>query len=90
MAPELLVDDPILPPMDAARYLGFRGDDPTRSLRRLKLKRSPLPGTGSSRHGYRRSVLNQYLTDLENTRSRLTAKRPLGPRSDRGTFERAS
>lgn len=70
MPPELFVDDPILPPMHAARYLGFRGEDPARSLRRLLLKRSPMPGTGTSRYGYRRSVLNKYLADLEDTSSR--------------------
>lgn len=72
MPPELLVDDPILPPKDAAVYLGFRGEDPTRSLRRLRIKRSPLPGTGKKkeRYGYRRSVLNQYLAELEDLRSR--------------------
>lgn len=70
MVPELFVDDPILPPLDAARYLGFRGEDPARSLRRLNLERSPMPGTGETRFGYRRSVLNQYLASLADTRSR--------------------
>lgn len=66
----LFVDDPILPPLDAARYLGFRGDDPARSLRRLNLERSPMPGTGTTRYGYRRSVLNRYLAELADPHSR--------------------
>ena len=68
--PQLFVDDPILPPIDAARYLGFRGEDPGRSIRRLNLERAPMPGTGETRYGYRRSILNKYLADLANTRSR--------------------
>lgn len=69
--PELYVDDPIYPPLDAARYLGFRGEDPTRSLLRLNLKRDPMPGTGQNvRHGYRRSTLNAYLATLADPKSR--------------------
>lgn len=62
--------DPILPPSEAALYLGFRGQDPTRSLRRLNLARSPMPGTGTSRFGYRLSVLNAHLAALGDPRSR--------------------
>lgn len=89
MAPELLVDDPIMPPKDAAMYLGFRGEDPARSLRRLKLKRSPLPGTGSTRYGYRRSVLNEYLAALEKTRSRRAVTN-IAARTKRGRFRRTA
>lgn len=75
MAPDLLVDDPILPMKDAAIYLGFRGANPQRSLYRLvekgHLQRSPMPGTGAEpRFGIRRSVLNEYLAALANPRAR--------------------
>lgn len=71
MAPELLVDDPILPMKDAAVYLGFRGKNPQRSLYRLNLERAPMPGTGKEpRFGIRRSVLNKCLADLASARSR--------------------
>lgn len=71
MPPEMYVDDPILPPIDAARYLGFRGKDPGRSLRRLNLRRDPMPGTGEdARMGYRRSTLNAYLASLADPQSR--------------------
>lgn len=53
------VDDPILAPKDAARYLGRA----TRTLRKLDLERSPMPGTGLE-WGYRRSVLNRHLNSL--------------------------
>ncbi len=76
MAPELLVDDPILPMKDAAVYLGFRGKNPQRSLYRLveagKLARAPMPGTGAEpRFGIRRSVLNAYLAALASPRARV-------------------
>lgn len=67
--PKSLEYDPILPAMDAARYLGFRGKEPTRSLRRLKLDRARMPGTGE-RYGYRLSVLNAHLEAINNPASR--------------------
>lgn len=68
----LFVDDPILPALDAARYIGFRGEDPARSLRRLNLKRDRMPGTGREpRFGYRRSTLNAYLKSLNDPSSRM-------------------
>lgn len=62
--------DPILPPREAATYLGFRGAQPTRSLLRLKLDRHPMPGVGTTRYGYRLSTLNRYLESLANPQSR--------------------
>jgi hypothetical protein len=75
MAPELFVDDPILPMKDSAIYLGFRGKNPQRSLYRLiqagQLERAPMPTTGPEpRFGIRRSVLNRYLASLANPRAR--------------------
>lgn len=71
MAPELYVDDPILPMKDAGTYLGFRGKHPERSVYRLNLERAPMPGTGvEPRFGIRRSVLNAYLAALADTKSR--------------------
>lgn len=54
----LYVDDPIFAPKNAARYL----DIAPRTLRALRLNRSPMAGTGL-KFGYRRSTLNQYLAD---------------------------
>lgn len=65
--------DPILPRLEAARYLGFRGKQPTRSLVRLALERTPMPGTGKTRWGYRLSVLNAYLAELARKQGRERA-----------------
>lgn len=64
--------DPVLLQREAAEYLGFRGSDPTRSLKRLDIERTPIPGTGRVRlkFGYRLSVLNQYLQAAADPKSR--------------------
>lgn len=71
--------DPVLPLNESARYLGFRGKDPVKSLRRLKLERTPIPGTGRVRPrcGHRLSVLNAHLTAIADPKSRahLSARR---------------
>lgn len=68
-----LVYDPILPLKESANYLGFRGKDPVKSLRRLKLERQPMPGTGHERprFGHRLSALNAYLSKLSEPSSRI-------------------
>jgi hypothetical protein len=60
--------DPTLPPKAAADYLGRS----TRTLRRLHLARTPLPGTGTKRpgYGYKLSTLNAYRDSLEDPKSR--------------------
>lgn len=83
--------DPILPPDEAAEYLGFRGKHKTRSLRRLNLERAPMPGRGrTTRYGHRLSVLNAYLDALADPQSRKPSLRhvaadPSVPR-DHGRF----
>ena len=65
--------DPVLPLRESAEYVGFRGKDPVKSLRRLNLERTPIPGTGKMRQrfGHRLSVLNSYLESLRNPQSRV-------------------
>lgn len=65
--------DPVLPLKDSAEYLGFRGHDPVKSLRRLNLERTPLPGTGlvRPRFGHRLSVLNAHLASIADPKSRV-------------------
>lgn len=59
--------DPMLSRKKAAEYLGRC----SKTLDRLQLKRSPMPGTGVvPEMGYRLSTLNAYLASLENPRSR--------------------
>ena len=67
----LYVHDPILPPGDAARYLGFRGKNVQRSIARLGLKRDPMPGIGTTRFGYRLSTLNAYMAAIADPASRV-------------------
>lgn len=55
----LYANDPIMTPQQAAEYLGRSA----RTLRKLPLRRDPLPGTGAE-WGYRRSTLNRYLHEL--------------------------
>jgi hypothetical protein len=64
--------DPVLPLKESANYLGFRGKDPVKSLRRLNLARTPIPGTGKRRPrmGHRLSVLNAHLDAIGNPKSR--------------------
>lgn len=68
-----LAYDPILPLRESANYLGFRGKDPVKSLRRLKLERHAMPGTGRERprFGHRLSDLNAYLAQLNDPASRI-------------------
>lgn len=68
----IFADDPILSPTKAAEYLGRA----RRTLNRLKLQRSPMPGTGQG-WGYRRSTLNRYMHDLETSRSRIPFDGPI-------------
>jgi hypothetical protein len=57
---DLYADDPIMSRQQAAQYLAVS----LSTLRRLSLKRTRLAGTGlRMRFGYRRSVLNRYLSD---------------------------
>jgi hypothetical protein len=65
--------DPVLPLIESARYLGFRGKDPVKSLRRLNLERTPIPGTGKLRpkFGHKLSVLNAHRDSLSDPKSRL-------------------
>ena len=65
--------DPVLPLKESAQYLGFRGKDPVKSLRRLNLRRDPIPGTGRirQRFGHRLSVLNAHLESLRDPKSRV-------------------
>lgn len=65
------VVDPTFTQKAAALYLGTSA----RTLRRLKLARVPIPGTGKTRpgFGYKLSTLNAYRDALEDPRSR-TAK----------------
>jgi hypothetical protein len=65
--------DPTLPPTKAAAYLGCS----TRQLRRMKLKRTPIPSRGSKRpaFGYLLSTLNACRDALENPRSRVPRER---------------
>jgi hypothetical protein len=64
--------DPVLPLIESARYLGFRGKDPVKSLRRLNLERTPIPGTGRRRpkFGHKLSVLNAHRDSLSDPKSR--------------------
>lgn len=62
----LYVDDPILAPSRAADYLGRS----RRTLNKLHLRRSPMPGLGN-KWGYRRSTLNRYLAELDASRSHI-------------------
>jgi hypothetical protein len=64
--------DPVLPLRESAEYLGFRGKDPVKSLRRLNLARTPIAGTGRvrPRFGHRLSVLNAHLESLGDPKSR--------------------
>lgn len=94
-APRLDVTyDPVLPQKEAANYLGFRGADPTRSLRRLRLERTQIPGRGRPRFGYRLSVLNAYLELLQDPRARTPLLREPSPdpaaAREHGRFARAT
>jgi hypothetical protein len=65
--PALFVYNPILSRKKAAEYLGRSG----KTLDRLELKRSPMPGTSRTvEMGYRLSTLNAYLASLEDPASR--------------------
>jgi hypothetical protein len=67
------VFDPVLPLKESAEYLGYRGKDPVKSLRRLDLERTPIAGTGRARprFGHRLSVLNAHIASLTNPASRI-------------------
>lgn len=69
--------DPLLPLKESAHYLGFRGKDPVKSLRRLNIERHPMPGTGLARprFGHRLSTLNAYLDSLADAHSRVHIRR---------------
>lgn len=71
-APNLFVDDPMLPLKEAGEYIGCRGSDPAKTLRRLNIELDPMPGTGNKRPrvGCRRSKLNAYLESLKDPKSR--------------------
>lgn len=65
--------DPVLPLKESAEYLGFRGKNPVKSLRRLNLERHPIPGTGRirPRFGHKLSVLNACLASIADPKSRI-------------------
>lgn len=75
VASDLYVNDPCLSPKKAAEYLGIS----PRTLRSLHLDRTPMPGTGGERvtWGYRRSTLNQHLSDLKDSNLAFVSK-PIG------------
>jgi hypothetical protein len=64
--------DPVMPLKESAEYLGFRGNDPVKSLRRLNLERTLIAGTGQRRpkFGHRLSVLNAHLAAIADPKSR--------------------
>lgn len=68
--------DPVLPLRESANYLGFRGKDPVKSLRRLNLERTPIPGTGRQRpkFGHKLSTLNAYRDSLSDPKARTHLK----------------
>lgn len=66
--------DPVLPPKEAALYIGRKHP---KTLIRLNVERTQLPGTGTKRpaFGYRLSVLNRLLDEIADPKCRKHAAR---------------
>lgn len=69
--------DPILRPTAAAEYVGHKHP---RTLVRLGVERTPIPGTGRTRplFGYRLSTLNALVAAWADPKARTTARRKVG------------